>query len=335
VKGDTLGKAAVIGYTLSMNAQDPSEVPLDTADNCVLAVHGGAGRLSREANFDECREALFAALRTGYDALQRPGAASIDAVMAAVRSLEDAPCFNAGKGAAYTRDGRFELDASIMDGATRRAGAVAAVTTVKNPILAARLVMDRTPCVMLIGPAADAFARLHGAEIVAPEYFRTEMRWRMLQEKLAGQVMSADGPAVSHCGTVGCVALDGRGNLAAGTSTGGMNGKLSGRVGDSPIIGAGTLADNASCAVSVTGDGEYFMRAVAAHDIAALVQYRGLTVAEAVQIVIHDKIKPAGGLGGAIVLDAGGRLAMTYSSEGMYRGYVARDGAMQVKIYNE
>ncbi len=318
-----------------MNAQDSSEIPLNTANDCVLAVHGGAGHLSREANFDECRAALFAALRAGYEALRRPGAASIDAVIAAVCSLEDAPCFNAGKGEAYTRDGRFELDASIMDGASRRAGAVAGVTTVKNPIIAARLVMDRTPCVMLMGAAADGFARQHGAEIVAQDYFRTEMRWRILQEKLAGHVLSADGPPVAHCGTVGCVAVDGRGNLAAGTSTGGMNGKLSGRVGDTPIIGAGTLADNASCAVSGTGDGEYFIRAVAAHDIAALVQYKGLSVAEAAQIVIHDKIKPAGGLGGAIVLDAGGRLAMTYSSEGMYRGYVTRDGAMQVKIYNE
>ncbi len=241
-----------------MNTIQSRDLRLDTADDCVLVIHGGAGQISHEGVLDECRAALHAALQTGYDALQRPGATSLDAVIAAVCSLEDAPCFNAGKGAAYTRDGRFELDASIMDGATRRAGAVTGVTTVKNPIVAARLVMDCSPCVLLMGSAADAFARRYGAEIVPPEYFRTEMRWRMLQEKLGGQPDAAETGAATHCGTVGCVALDDRGNLAAGTSTGGITGKLSGRVGDSPVIGAGTFADNASCAVSGTGEGEYF-----------------------------------------------------------------------------
>ena len=186
----------------------------------------------------------------------------------------------------------------------------------------------------LIGQAADAFAGRYGAEIVPSEYFRTEMRWRMLQEKLGGQPDASETGAATHCGTVGCVALDERGNLAAGTSTGGITGKLSGRVGDSPVIGAGTFADNASCAVSGTGEGEYFLRAVAAHDIAALVEYKGLSVAEAARIVIHDKMKPAGGNGGVIVLDARGHLAITYSSEGMYRGYVTRDGAMRVMIFD-
>jgi len=272
-------------------------------------------------------------LRAGFAELQGSGGASLDAVMAAVGSLEDAPYFNAGKGAALARDGSIELDAAVMDGATRRAGAVAGVTTVKNPIRAARLVMDRSRHVMLIGPAADAFARQHGAEIVDPAYFHTEQRWRMLQEELRKAAGEPSVHAESRCGTVGCVALDARGNLAAGTSTGGMTGKLPGRVGDTPIIGGGTLADNASCAVSATGDGEYFIRAVAAHDIAALVEYRGLSVAEAVRIVIHEKIKPAGGEGGAIVLDRRGSLAMTYSSEGMYRGYVTRSGQTRVMIY--
>jgi beta-aspartyl-peptidase (threonine type) len=316
-----------------MNTHETDRPPLDLADDCVLAIHGGAGILSREGNTVDCRAALEAALRAGYDALQKPGATSLDAVLAAVCSLEDAPCFNAGKGAAFTRDGRVELDAAIMDGGTRRAGAVAGVTTVKNPIVAARLVMDRSPCVMLIGPAADAFAGENGAEIVAPEYFHTELRRRMLEEMLRKHAHSHDPRAESRFGTVGCVALDNCGNLAAGTSTGGMTGKLPGRVGDTPIIGGGTFADNTSCAVSATGDGEYFLRAVAAHDIAALVQYKGLAAAEAVRIVIHEKIRPAGGKGGAIVLDGRGRLAMTYSSEGMYRGYVTRDGKTRAMIY--
>ena len=284
--------------------------------------------LSREGNEDICRAALEAALRAGYEALQKPGATSLDAVTAAICVLEDAPCFNAGMGAAFTRDGRIELDASIMDGASRRAGAVACVTSVKNPIIAARVVMDRSDCVLLVGPAADAFAQSHGAMIVAQEYFQTDMRRRMLEVKLSRLNESQKPDASARCGTVGCVALDASGNLAAGTSTGGMTGKAPGRVGDSPIIGGGTIADNASCAVSATGDGEYFIRAVAAHDIATLVEYRGLTLAEAARIVIHEKIKPAGGEGGVIALDPRGRLAMTYSSEGMYRGYhVTRSGA--------
>lgn len=310
----------------------------ETVDDCILAVHGGAGVLSRELlgnadNQDECREALEAALRAGFAAVQKDGASSVDAVLAAVCSLEDAPCFNAGKGAAFTRDGRNELDAAVMDGATRRAGAVAGVTTVKNPIVAARLVMDRSAHVMLIGPAADNFARKHGAEIVDPAYFRTELRWRMLEEELRKHAAVPDLHAETRFGTVGCVARDAGGNLAAGTSTGGMTGKLPGRVGDSPIIGGGTLADNASCAVSATGDGEYFLRAVAAHDIAALMEYKGLGVAEAARIVIHEKIRPAGGEGGAIVLDRRGNLAMTFSSEGMYRGYITSSGKTRVMIY--
>jgi beta-aspartyl-peptidase (threonine type) len=323
-----------------MNSSNLPPSPLETVADCILAVHGGAGALSRESpsndgNLDECRAALEAALRAGYAEWQKSGATSVDAVLAAVCCLEDAPCFSAGKGAAFARDGRIEVDAAVMDGGTHRAGAVAGLTTVKNPIVAARLVMDRSAHVMLIGPAADAFARQHGAEIVDPAYFRTELRWRLLQEELCKPAGAPDAHPESRLGTVGCVALDARGNLAAGTSTGGMNGKLPGRVGDTPIIGGGTLADNASCAVSATGEGEYFIRAVAAHDIAALVEYKGLSVAEAARIVIHDKIKPAGGKGGAIVLDRRGNLAVTFSSEGMYRGYITRGGKSRVMIYRD
>jgi beta-aspartyl-peptidase (threonine type) len=313
---------------------------VETADDCVLAVHGGAGVVSREVsrnggNDEACRAALEAALQAGYRALQNSGATSIDAVIAAVCSLEDSPCFNAGKGAAFTRDARIELDAAVMDGCTRRAGSVAGVTTVKNPIVAARLVMDCSGHVMLIGPAADSFAAGHGAEIVDPAYFRTELRWQLLQEELKRHAEAPDAHAESRFGTVGCVALDSRGNLAAGTSTGGVTGKLPGRVGDTPIIGGGTYADNSVCAVSATGDGEHFIRAVAAHDIAALVEYRALSLAEAARIVIHEKIRPSGGEGGAIVLGPRGNLAMTFSSEGMYRGFITRSGSTRVMIYQD
>jgi beta-aspartyl-peptidase (threonine type) len=325
----------------------------ETVEQVAVAVHGGAGVLSKElltpGKAEECREVLEAALRAGHAQLQNGQAASRDAVVAAIRVLEDSSLFDAGKGSAFTRDGRNELDAAIMDGRTRRAGAVAGVTTVKNPIVAARLVMERSPHVLLCGPGADAFAREFGAEIVDPAYFYTDMRWEMLEDELRRQQAThplepmpgnpadpqADAPADRRFGTVGCVSVDRHGNLAAGTSTGGLTARLPGRVGDSPLIGAGTFADNRSCAVSATGAGEYFIRAVAAHDIAALVEYKGLTVAEASRIVIHEKIKPAGGEGGVIALDPHGNLAMSYSSEGMYRGYMTRDGKIRMMIYAE
>jgi beta-aspartyl-peptidase (threonine type) len=260
--------------------------------------------------------------------------------------------FNAGKGAAFNHEGQNELDASIMDGGRHKAGAVAAVHTIKNPIVAARAVMEQSKHVLIVGPGADAFARDHGLEIVDPGYFRTELRWNMLQEQLRKEKKPEPSkeapaksertgassprllvPAAARFGTVGCIALDRQGNLAAGTSTGGLTGKLPGRVGDSPLIGAGTFADNDSCAVSATGDGEYFIRAAAAHDIASLVEYKALPVSEAARIVVHDKIKRAGGEGGVIVLDKAGNLSMTYSSEGMFRAYLTRSGEIHVMIF--
>jgi beta-aspartyl-peptidase (threonine type) len=327
----------------------------DKASDVVLAIHGGAGVLSREllspAIADDYRATLGKALTAGRAALEKQDGKSLDAVVAAIRVLEDSPLFNAGKGAAFNHAGQNELDASIMDGRTRKAGAVAAVHTIKNPIVAARAVMEQSKHVLMVGPGADAFARVHGLDIVDPSYFRTELRWNMLQEELQKEQRArgkpaktdrsggpGDSPATSAAarfGTVGCVALDRSGNLAAGTSTGGLTAKLPGRVGDSPVIGAGTFADNESCAVSATGDGEYFIRAVAAHDIAALVQYKGLSVAEASRVVIHEKIKPAGGEGGVIVLDRNGNLALTYSTEGMYRAYLTRGGEIRVLIFNK
>jgi beta-aspartyl-peptidase (threonine type) len=303
-------------------------------ENVIFAVHGGAGATPKgklPAELEKrIRETLDEALRAGEAALKKPDATSLDAVTAAITLLEDSPLFNAGKGAVFTREGKNELDASIMNGADRRAGAVASVTTIKNPILAARAVMEKSGHVLMVGPGADAYAKQIGLEIVDPTYFRTDQRWKDLQERL-----KRDADKSGSKGTVGAVAIDRHGNLAAGTSTGGLTAKRHGRVGDSPIIGAGTFADNKSCAISATGDGEYFIRAVAAHDIAALVEYKGMTIKQAAEEVLFRKIKPTGGDGAVIVLDPKGNLAMSYTTDGLYRGYVTADGRRKVMIYDE
>jgi beta-aspartyl-peptidase (threonine type) len=299
----------------------------------LLVVHGGAGTITRENMTPEkekaIRDELSAALDAGYAVLKEGGAA-LDAVEASVVFMENSPWFNAGKGAVFTHDGTNEMDAAIMDGSTRRAGAVAAVTTIKNPIRAARAVMEKTPHVMLVGAGADTFAKSAGLDIVDPSYFRTEQRYKQLQEELRKEREKSLG----H-GTVGAVALDVHGNVAAATSTGGLTNKLPGRVGDTPIIGAGTYADNNTCAVSGTGWGEYFMRGLAAYDIAALKQYKGLSLKEAAEEVILHKLAPEGGTGGVIALDREGDFVMTFSTEGMYRGYVGDDGVKKVLIYGD
>lgn len=326
----------------------PSDAPAE-ADRVVLVVHGGAGTLSktemtpeREAQY---RGALEQALKAGHAVIQK-GGSSLDAVEAAVMVLEDNPLFNAGKGAVFTHDGRHELDASIMDGATRRAGSVAGLTVVKNPIRAARAVMEKSPHVMMVGPGADEFARQSGLEIVPNTYFSTESRRKALQraieEEQAGKqagrlpastlLTAGDRP---YFGTVGAVALDAQGHLAAATSTGGMTNKRFGRVGDSPVIGAGTFADDPSCAVSCTGHGEFFIRYTAARDIAALVEYKGLSVDQAADQVINGTLKRVGGEGGAIALDRQGRAAMPFNSEGMYRGTITADGRIKTAIFAE
>jgi beta-aspartyl-peptidase (threonine type) len=290
------------------------------------------------------RADLRRALDAGYATLQKPGTSGLDAVEAAIRELEDSPHFNAGKGAIFTREGRIELDASIMEGRHKRAGAVGFVTTIKNPISAARAVMEKSKHVLLVGPGAEQFAQETGLEIVPPEYFRTERRWRQHQKELREEAEKAkeagarDGHALmaeQPWSTVGAVALDAAGNLAAGTSTGGTSNKLFGRLGDSPIVGAGTYADNEACAVSGTGHGEYFIRLAVAYDIGALVKYRGMTVAAAAEEVVHRKLKPAGGDGGVIVLDRHGNFAAPYNTEGLYRGYVTRDGRFTVRLYED
>jgi L-asparaginase / beta-aspartyl-peptidase len=310
-----------------------------------IAIHGGAGTIQREKMTpeleDEYRAKLTESLQAGH-AILTAGGSCLDAVESAVRILEDSPLFNAGHGAVLTNEGRAELDASIMEGRTRDAGAVASVRHVRNPISLARRVMDSSPHVMLVGDGAEAFARDQGAEMVENEYFHTERRRKQLREIQEREARSPkrDGAhlemeADSDLGTVGAVALDREGNLAAATSTGGMVNKKFGRVGDSPLIGAGTYADNETCAVSATGHGEYFIRAAVAYDVAARMRYAGASVAEAAEAVIHQTLEGLGGTGGVIVLDRQGNIAMPFNTAGMYRGSIDKEGNLQVSIFRD
>ncbi|WP_035564370.1 isoaspartyl peptidase/L-asparaginase family protein [Hymenobacter sp. IS2118] len=316
-----------------------------------LAIHGGAGTIARAsltpADEMRYRAALEAALATGYDLL-RDGATALDCVEAAVRSLEDCPLFNAGRGAVFTHEGHHEMDAAIMAGHTRLAGAVAGVRQVQNPIRAARLVMEKTEHVLLAYPGADELAREHGLPLQPPAYFFTEQRHQQLQEALREGRMRLDHSQANSAetappelpvadpnwkkGTVGAVARDQFGNLAAATSTGGMTNKRYARIGDTPIIGAGTWAD-ARCAISCTGHGEYFIRAVAAYDVACLMEYKNLSLEEACRVVVHDKLGPDGGEGGLIGIDAAGNISLSFNSEGMYRACRTEGSAAVVAIY--
>lgn len=297
----------------------------------MLLVHGGAGVIRRDLDADTehaVRESLAEALRRGHASLAAGGSA-LDAVAAAVTVLEDAPYFNAGHGAVFTHDGINELDAAIMDGATLRAGAIAGVRRVRNPVLLARAVMERSPHVMLAGEGAEVFAREQGIALVDPGYFRTDVRWRQLQD---AQRRTAQGQRVEHFGTVGAVALDSQGRLAAATSTGGMTDKRWGRIGDSPVIGAGTYA-NAACAMSGTGWGEFYIRTAAAHAVCMRVEEMRQPLREAAGHVIDVQIPQLGGSGGAIVLGADGAWAMPFNTGGMYRGCIGADGDPQVAIW--
>ena len=265
----------------------------------------------------------------------RRAAASLDAVTAAVRVMEDDPQFNAGRGAVLNHEGDAELDAAIMDGSGPHAGAVAAVHHVKNPIELARLVMEQSPHVLLVGDGAEEFALEHGVVLVPRTYFRTERRERELEEARKAEAAKAKAAGITASGTVGAVALDRAGNLAAATSTGGLTNKHLGRVGDSPLIGAGTYANNATCAVSGTGDGEYFIRQVLAYDICALVAYRHLTLQQAVHEVIHEKLQRTGGEGGVIALDPAGHVAMDFNSAGMFRGARDSQGKRVIGMYGD
>ncbi|MCB1182668.1 isoaspartyl peptidase/L-asparaginase [bacterium] len=313
-------------------------VPAAAETPWALVIHGGAGVITRETMDTGAelayRDKLGKALDAGAAVLEA-GGSSLDAVEAAIRFMEDSPLFNAGKGAVFAANGANEMDASVMDGRDRDAGAVAGVTTVRNPISAARAVMEKSPHVMMAREGAEAFAAEVGLEIVDPAYFRTERRWESFlkaREKAAAEA-TAD-PDRKH-GTVGCVALDRDGNIAAGTSTGGMTYKLWGRIGDSPVIGAGTWADNATCGVSATGHGEYFIRNAVAHDIAARMAYGGLGLQEAAEQVIMRDLVAQRATGGVVALDAAGNIAMVFNTPGMYRGWRKADGSGGVAIYGD
>jgi beta-aspartyl-peptidase (threonine type) len=313
----------------------------------VLVMHGGAGTILKKNMTAEkeqaYRAAMAKALQTGYDAL-KSGKSSLDAVEVAIHVLEDSPLFNAGKGAVFTHEGKNEMDAAIMDGKTLKAGAIAGVTVIRNPISAARAVMEKSEHVMMAGKGAEDFAKQAGLTIVDPSYFYTEDRWRGLQQALKQDSMKT---VLGHdkktsklgtinrdfkFGTVGAVALDKAGNLAAGTSTGGMTNKRYGRIGDAPIIGAGTYANNATAGVSGTGWGEFYIRTVLAYDLSAMMEYQKLSVDQASKKVI-EKMGKLGGDGGLIALDKNGHVAMEFNTAGMYRGTVTEDGKISVEIY--
>ena len=293
-----------------------------------IVIHGGAGGMTKEnltPELDkEYRASLQVALTAGKKILSEGGSA-LDAVEQTIRTMEDNPLFNAGKGAVFTHEGKNELDAAIMDGTNLGAGAVAGVTDIKNPISAARKVMVNSPHVMLSGAGASQFAKEQGLEIVPSSYFYTNKRFNELQELLKKEKF----------GTVGCCALDKNGNLAAGTSTGGMANKRYNRIGDSPIIGAGTYANNNTCAVSATGHGEYFIRWTVAHDISALMEYKGLNLKEASDLVVNDKLVKAGGSGGVICVDKSGNISMPFNTSGMFRGFATADGKEGIFIYKD
>lgn len=299
-----------------------------------IAIHGGAGVIPRASMTPEneaaYRKDLDLAVRAGYGILER-GGTSLDAVMAAVKVLEDSPLFNAGNGSVFNSEGVNELDAAIMDGKTLNAGAVAGVRHIKNPIELARLVMDKSPHVFLTGQGAEDFALEQGVPFVPRSYFWTEKRWKQLESAKRGDRLSS--AEIGYFGTVGAVAVDRDGNLAAATSTGGLTNKRWGRVGDTPILGAGTYADNESCAVSATGSGEYFMRTVFAHEISAQMKYRGLAVREAAREVLHGRLQAIGGEGGVIVVDRKGNIAMDFNSDGMFRAAMDSTGRHEVAIY--
>jgi len=313
----TLGLMGIIVFAILTGSKDESV-------EFSIAIHGGAGTITRKnmtpGKENAYRSKLKETLNVGYSILNK-GGTSLDAVEATIRIMENSELFNAGKGAVFTNAGTNELDASIMDGRNLKAGAVARVKTVKNPISAARKVMEETWHVMLSGDGADKFAKEQGLDIVDPSYFYTQRRWESLKKI-----------QVEKHGTVGCVALDKHGNLAAGTSTGGLTNKRWGRVGDSPIIGAGTYANNQTCAVSGTGQGEYFIRGNVAYDVSAIMEYKGKSVGEAAQNVIR-KLSDMGGNGGIITMDSKGDISMPFNTAGMYRGFRKAGQAAEIFIY--
>lgn len=337
-------KKIVLLVTLALISCQPQPEKENKTPNFGIVIHGGAGTILKKNMTPEMeaqyRETLALAIQTGH-AILKAGGSSQEAVEKTIHVMEDSPLFNAGKGAVLTADETIELDASFMNGATLDAGAIAGVQTIKHPISAAIAVMEDSPHVMLSGKGAEAFAASQGLELVSPEYFYTERRINALKRVKEKEQQTAFTPQEwedfknQKFGTVGCVALDQAGNLAAGTSTGGMTNKKWNRIGDAPIIGAGTYANNASCAISATGWGEFFIRSVVAHDIAALMEYKNLSIQEAARIVIHEKVAKLGGDGGIVGIDKQGNIAMEMNTAGMYRAHMDAQGNLTVKIYKD
>ncbi len=322
--------------------RNPDHQPNMETKKFGLAIHGGAGTIERSKMTPkrerEYRAGLESALTAGYEILKR-GGSSVEATEAAVRVLEDDPHFNAGKGSVFTSAGTNEMDAAIMDGKTLAAGAVASLKHIKNPISLARLVMEKSGHVMMDCEGAEAFAKENGVELVDQKYFFTQERWDALQKIKAAEKSRTSGAGKKFLitdqdrhGTVGSVALDQNGNLAAATSTGGTTNKLPGRVGDTPVIGAGTYVNNATCAVSATGDGEYFIRATVGRDVSALMEYRGMSLTDAARAAL-EKVAKLGGAGGLIAIDRQGNVTLPFNTAGMYRGYVDPNGKLVVEIY--
>ena len=305
-----------------------------------MVIHGGAGTILKKNMTTEMYDAYYTALDTALmigEKILKEGGSSLDAIEKTIHYMEDSPLFNSGRGAVFTNAGTNELDASVMLGNNRNAGAIGGVTNVKHPISGAIAVMEKSDHVMMVGKGAEEFCKMQGLEIVDPSYFRTERRWNSLQKILEKEKEKDTGylkenPDYKY-GTVGAVALDKNGNIAAGTSTGGMTNKKFNRIGDSPIIGAGTFADNNTCGVSCTGHGEYFIRYAVAHDVAARMEYKGESVNEAAEYVVNEKLVQAKGSGGLIALDAKGNISMPFNTEGMYRGYI-KPGEKKIEMYN-
>ncbi len=357
---------ALLMFNCGDLVQDPNKLPNNTQNkanitedklehfntlkeqNFAIIIHGGAGTILKENMSPELEAAYKAkleeAIKTGYEILKN-GGTSLDAIEKTINIMEDSPLFNAGKGAVFSNAETNELDASIMDGKTLNAGASAGTTTVKNPINLARAIMEQSEHVMLSGKGAEIFATEKGLEIVNTSYFFTEKRFKALQRIKAKTKSELDHDAKtafldpyikdSKFGTVGCAALDKNGNLAAGTSTGGMTNKRYGRIGDAPIIGAGTYANNATCAVSSTGWGEYFIRGMVAYDISALMGYKGLSLRDAAKLVIQEKIPNLGGDGGIVAVDKNGSMVAEFNTAGMYRATMDADGKLTIGIYKD
>lgn len=328
------------------NTKQTEKLITREANSLAIVIHGGAGGVTRENHSQEQQEAytkkLQEALDAGYTVLEN-GGVSLDAIQAAINIMEDSPLFNAGKGAVYNSEGYQEMDAAIMDGSNLNCGAVAGVNHIKNPILAARFVMDSTNHVLLTGKGAEILMTNYGLEMVDSTYFFTEKRFNQLKKIQGKELLKLEHSTAylenNHLiddhkfGTVGAVAIDKNGNIAAGTSTGGMTNKKYGRIGDSPIIGSGTYANNLTCGISATGTGEYFMKTVAAHEVSNLIQYKGLNPQEALHEVLFNQIGKLGGEGGMILLDKGGNVYWDFNSSGMFRGYKKSNGDNVVEMF--